>query len=66
MSGSGYFRLELDYDARLAKYRDWLAESSLYDTSLVAHGCARTAEAQNDAAVIDEVQDLTNAELACA
>ena len=50
--------------AVFAKYRDWLAESSLYDTNLVAHDYARTTEAQYDAAVIDEVQDLTNAELA--
>ncbi|HEY4157429.1 MAG TPA: hypothetical protein VGM29_05000 [Polyangiaceae bacterium] len=50
--------------ATFAKYRDWLVEASLYDTNLVAHGYARTAEAQYDAVVVDEVQDLTNAELA--
>jgi hypothetical protein len=47
-----------------AKYRDWLTEAALYDTNLVAHAYARIAEAQYGAAVIDEVQDLTNAELA--
>ena len=45
------------------RYRVWLEERSLYDSNLVAEQHRRLAEAQYDAAVVDEVQDLTNAEL---
>lgn len=46
------------------KYRAWLAESGLYDPSLLAHAYAPRAEKRYDAVVVDEIQDLTNAELA--
>jgi hypothetical protein len=46
------------------KYRDWLAESKLYDLNLVAHEWSRAAAPRYDFVVIDEVQDLTNAQLA--
>lgn len=48
----------------LPKYRAWLAEAGLHDTNLVAHAYCAKAEARYDAVVVDEVQDLTNAELA--
>lgn len=47
-----------------AKYRAWLAESGLYDPSLLAHDYRARAERRYDAVVVDEIQDLTNAELA--
>ena len=50
--------------AFLAKYQAWLVEAKLYDPNLVAHAYRRRAEARYDAVVVDEVQDLTNAELA--
>lgn len=46
-----------------AKYRAFLAEAKLYDTNLVAHALKPRVEASYDAIVVDEVQDLTNAEL---
>lgn len=50
--------------AFLGKYRAWLDESSLYDSNLVAQALRAKAEPRYDAVVVDEVQDLTNAELA--
>jgi hypothetical protein len=47
-----------------AKYRAWLEDAKLLDTNLVAHAYRPRAEPQYDAVVVDEVQDLTNAELA--
>lgn len=56
--------------AFFAKYREWLAESGLYDSNLLAHSYRPRAERKYDAVVVDEVQDLTNAQLslilACA
>ena len=49
--------------AFLGKYRAWLAESRLYDPNLVAFDYRPRAERKYDAVVVDEVQDLTNAEL---
>src|SRR6185437_8059903 len=46
------------------KYREWLAGAGLYDPSLLAHDHRRRAERRYDAVVVDEIQDLTNAELA--
>ncbi len=47
-----------------SKYRTWLEESGLYDPSLLAHAYRSRAEPRYDAVVVDEIQDLTNAELA--
>jgi hypothetical protein len=46
------------------KYREWLAANGLYDISLVAHAWRGLASPCWDFVVIDEVQDLTNAQLA--
>jgi hypothetical protein len=46
-----------------AKYKAFLDESRLYDTNLVAHLYKQRVEPRYDAVVVDEVQDLTNAEL---
>lgn len=46
------------------KYRAWLAEAKLYDLNLLAHEWLALAAARYDFAVIDEVQDLTTAQLA--
>lgn len=46
------------------KYREWLAESRLYDLNLVAHAWRELAQPRYDFVVVDEVQDLTNAQLA--
>lgn len=46
------------------KYEKWLAASGLYDSNLLAHAYRPRAERQYDAVVVDEVQDLTNAQLA--
>lgn len=54
---------EAVYDL-FGKYRQWLAESGLYDTNLVAHAWQALAQPQYDFVVVDEVQDLTNAQLA--
>jgi hypothetical protein len=50
--------------AFFAKYRAWLEEDKLYDSNLVAQAYRARAERKYDAVVVDEVQDLTNAELA--
>jgi hypothetical protein len=49
--------------ALFAKYRAWLDENRLYDPNLVARAYRERAEPRYDAVVVDEVQDLTNAEL---
>ncbi|HVA39725.1 MAG TPA: ankyrin repeat domain-containing protein, partial [Candidatus Binataceae bacterium] len=46
------------------KYRIWLAEAGLYDPGLLVHEWLALAEPRYDFAVIDEVQDLTTAQLA--
>lgn len=46
------------------KYREWLAGNGLFDSNLIAHEWQAVAEPQYDFVVIDEVQDLTNAQLA--
>lgn len=46
------------------KYRDWLTSSGLYDLNLVAHAWSAAAEPHYDFVVVDEVQDLTTAQLA--
>jgi hypothetical protein len=46
------------------KYRTWLVEAKLYDLSLLAHEWLALAGPRYDFAVIDEVQDLTTAQLA--
>jgi ankyrin repeat protein len=46
------------------KYRAWLQSSSLFDTNLVSHALQELATPEYDFIVIDEVQDLTNAQLA--
>jgi Ankyrin repeats (many copies)/UvrD-like helicase C-terminal domain/AAA domain len=46
-----------------SKYRAWLDESGLYDSNLLAHDYVARAERRYDAVVVDEIQDLTNAEL---
>ncbi|TAN52040.1 MAG: hypothetical protein EPN21_04975 [Methylococcaceae bacterium] len=46
------------------KYRDWLASSGLYDLNLVAHAWSAATEPHYDFVVVDEVQDLTTAQLA--
>lgn len=50
--------------AIFGKYQVWLEEEGLYDPSLLAHRYAARAERRYDAVVVDEIQDLTNAELA--
>ena len=46
------------------KYRDWLQEAKLFDLNLVAHALKHQTEPRYDFVVIDEVQDLTNIQLA--
>lgn len=46
------------------KYRAWLAEAGFYDLNLLAHDWLALAAPRYDFAVIDEVQDLTTAQLA--
>lgn len=46
------------------KYRAWLAEASLYDLNLAAHASRPLAAPRYDFIVVDEVQDLTPAQLA--
>ena len=46
------------------KYRAWLGESRLFDLNLVSHAWRTNAEPIYDFVVIDEVQDLTSAQLA--
>ena len=45
------------------KYRGWLAEAKLFDTNLLAHEWCALAAPRYGFAVIDEVQDLTAAQL---
>jgi hypothetical protein len=45
------------------RYQAWLAEANLYDLNLVAHAWRALASACYDFVVVDEVQDLTNAQL---
>ena len=46
------------------KYRGWLAEAGLFDLNLVAHDWLALAAPRYDFVVIDEVQDITTAQLA--
>ena len=46
------------------RYRQWLSEAGLFDLNLVAHDWRPLAKAVYDFIVIDEVQDLTGAQLA--
>ena len=46
------------------KYRAWLADANLYDLNLIAHEWRQLAAPRYDFVVVDEVQDLTNAQLA--
>ena len=46
------------------KYRAWLKEAQLFDLNLVAHEWRALAQPEYDFMVVDEVQDLTNAQLA--
>jgi len=48
------------------KYRAWLKDSGQFDSNLIAHEWLPLAEPVYDFVVIDEVQDLTNAQLALA
>ncbi|MCW5321512.1 hypothetical protein D5039_10230 [Verminephrobacter aporrectodeae subsp. tuberculatae] len=50
--------------ALFARYRQWLHESNLFDLNLVAHEWRPLAAPNYDFVVIDEVQDLTNVQLA--
>jgi hypothetical protein len=46
------------------KYLAFLAEAHLFETNILAHGHLGTCTARYDLVVIDEVQDLTNVQLA--
>ncbi len=46
------------------KYRAWLAEAKLYDLNLLAHDWLALAAPRYDFVMVDEVQDLTTAQLA--
>jgi hypothetical protein len=46
------------------RYRRWLAETGQFDLNLVAHEWRALAQPAYDFVVIDEVQDLTNIQLA--
>ncbi|QFY44839.1 hypothetical protein F6R98_21210 [Candidatus Methylospira mobilis] len=46
------------------KYRVWLQETKLYDLNLIAHEWRQEAQPRYDFVVVDEVQDLTTAQLA--
>jgi hypothetical protein len=46
------------------RYRSWLGDAGLYDLNFVAHEWRPLAAPRYDFIVIDEVQDLTNAQLA--
>jgi AAA domain/Ankyrin repeats (many copies) len=50
--------------ALFQRYRQWLAEAGLFDLNLVAHEWLALAQPVYDFVVIDEVQDLTNVQLA--
>jgi hypothetical protein len=45
------------------KYQGWLGECGYYDLNLVAHELKTVAGPRYDFVVVDEVQDLTNAQL---
>lgn len=47
-----------------SKYQAWLAEAGLYDLGLVAQAWKALARPRYDFVVVDEVQDLTTAQLA--
>jgi hypothetical protein len=47
-----------------ARYRQWLLEAGLFDLNLVAHEWRALAKPAYDFVVVDEVQDLTNVQLA--
>ena len=49
--------------ALFEKYQAWLVESGLYDQNLVAHAWKALAQPRYDFVVVDEVQDLTMAQL---
>lgn len=49
--------------ALFPKYGAFLQEAGLYDPNLIAHAYRAKVEPRYDALVVDEVQDLTNAEL---
>lgn len=46
------------------KYRAWLVETNLYDLNLLAHDWLALAAPHYDFVMVDEVQDLTTAQLA--
>ena len=46
------------------RYREWLLDAGLFDINLVAHDWLALAQPVYDFVVIDEVQDLTNVQLA--
>jgi hypothetical protein len=46
------------------KYKQWLAENRLYDLNQVSHEWSPALVPRYDFVVVDEVQDLTNAQLA--
>ncbi len=46
------------------KYRAWLSEAKLYDLHLLAHDWLALAAPRYDFVMVDEVQDLTTAQLA--
>jgi hypothetical protein len=46
------------------KYRAWLGEAGLYDLNLLAHDWLALAAPRYDFVMVDEVQDLTTAQLA--
>lgn len=46
------------------KYRTWLTEAKLYDLNLLAQDWLPVAEPRYDFVMVDEVQDLTTAQLA--
>jgi hypothetical protein len=50
--------------ALFQRYRQWLTESGMFDLNLVAHDWLALALPVYDFVVIDEVQDLTNVQLA--
>ena len=50
--------------ALFQRYRHWLVEAGLFDLNLVAHEWRPLAQPVYDFVVIDEVQDLTNVQLA--
>ena len=50
--------------ALFQRYRQWLVEAGLFDLNLVAHEWRPLAQPEYHFVVIDEVQDLTNVQLA--